>query len=78
MKPKDFEDSCKELLGAPSKVWRKKFQKLTGKNASTITRYLSGDIPIPTEVQTLLFSLKTLVWYGDDINETFELGENKE
>ena len=71
--PEDFLASARNLLGEDSKVWRKRFMNLTGFNASTVTRLVSGAIPVTELVASLLFSLEMLKYHKVDYIEEFGL-----
>ena len=77
MTPERFVAVNRELFGKKQSVWRKRFTELTGFNASVITRYVNGEVPIPLTVANLLLALENLVWYKDDIFDTFELGDQQ-
>lgn len=71
--PQDFLASVRNLLGEDSKVWRKRFMNLTGFNASTVTRLVSGAIPVTELVASLLFSLELMKFNKIDYVEEFGL-----
>lgn len=74
MKPAQFVKAAKTLLGEDDAVWRKRFCDITGYNPSTVTRMVSGEIPV-TEVVASLFYCFELMAHKDTIDylKEFEL-----
>lgn len=68
-----FIAKCRELFSDKGSEWRKMFCRLTGCTEATVSRYASGKQPIPLTVANLLFALSLLVYYEDDIHDSFGL-----
>ena len=70
----EFTAKCLTLFSSKRSEWRKAFCKLTGCTEATVSRYASGKQIIPLTVSNLLFALELLVYYDDDISDSFGLG----
>lgn len=71
--PTEFVTKAKKLLGDQNKVWRKRFCNLTGYSPSTVTRMISGDIPVTMIVDSFFFALE-LMAFDDKIDYIKEFG----
>lgn len=71
----EFVTKCEELFSPKGSEWKKMFCKLSGCTEATVSRYASGKQFIPLTVANLLFALELLVYYEEDIKNSFELGE---
>ncbi len=72
--PSRFVEKCRGLFGQKDSEWRKVFCRLAGCTEASVSRYASGKQPIPLTVANLLFALELLVYYEDDIHDSFGLG----
>ncbi len=72
--PSQFIEKCRGLFGESDPHWRKMFCKVTGCTEASVSRYAAGKQPIPLTVANLLFALELLVYYEDDIIDSFGLG----
>lgn len=68
-----FTKKCRGLFSTKDSEWRKVFCTLTGCTEATVSRYAAGKQAIPLYITNLLFALELLVYYEDDIHESFGL-----
>ena len=71
----EFNSKCQSLFSQKRSESRKAFCKLTGCTEATVSRYASGKQAIPLTVANLLFALELLVYYEEDISDSFGLGD---
>ena len=69
----EFVAQAEKYLSTETKVWRKMFGDITGYSPSTVTRMISGDIPV-TEIVASLFFAFEIMKHEDRIDYLTEFG----